>query len=1190
MYINTKMFTPKRLNHDSKHMCNVLDVTMKIIIVLALSCYAYGVIAQDLDARLLSNRLKEIKQSIGIDYLQEEFNKLPFTTKTGNGTKLLADIQDKLAASLVGFTNVLDAVKDEVFQNENKFTTQATLPKCCDKTGTYVYDPKFRKEVDFSTACVTISPSSTSDAKYPHNTISDIMKTQYNQNKNVLWQHYGTLEGVSIIYPSTYWNDCYNYDPRFRSAFAATASPKDKDVVILIDSSSSMKQTSGVTSKSKMSIAKEAARTVIETLNPNDRVAVVSFSSGVTVPTGDSNHDCYKDTLSFASKTNIDKLQEFVSLYIQESNTGNSNFENVLVKAFSYLGSTNNNVDVSTRDQVILLLTDGGSNEGRDPREVISDENAKLLNRVIVFTYLLGPGATNEMKQQLREMATQVKSNSSYGNIREGLFTYVDQNQHASLSMEMATFYVKLRSGQINTNPVYSIPYVDPFSERGLITSMCKTVYGTSGNMQGVSCTDVKLSELLKEVEYFEEGNSSYGFMIDNTGRALIHPLLPEPAFVEINEDPVLVDITSLERTSGTADIIHSMKRGESDKKTLPNVYFTLPRGRLVNEGSRYLYLQATYFWGPVQNTKFYLCIVLGEETHTVISEADFDISNSELENVFLYHNRSLASDGQPNCRFNYRKVTLAQSAIKFTPSAFSNPFQYIDETETAQDVREYTDYLTRKSFQNPGFNDDVRATVWATHKAEMFWKQQFESQLAWKYIGTKAGVIRVYPAVSLTKSYDHEKRTWWRETTSHPGMIYITSPYRDAWGSGILLTLAHTIYKRDSNQVTAVVGTDFPLQYFSYFIDNIYPVCTTKDFKCMIIDDSGFLVIHQAFKETTDPEYFDDPKHITILEPSIADAMKQYGVFNSLTCEDLSTKKELKSFRVTLPAGRSTGLSFDQTDDKFELRPVMDTNIFILRIAKGSILDGTTSSACTCDSNVQPDFRECNNNCNCICYTPIVYNVCTNVYTTTIADSSLPCSARLLDKSGISVNEDLTGLQSCFDPKCNEKKSKKDCYSEFQCSWCEFTFRGDIIPEPCCRIKGECSFGKTKDSNSDICDASQNDVLPKEAEGPSTGAIVGGTIGGLLAVILIVGGVIFLLRYLHINDNCDKEDPYLDAIPDHLDLHSAQNYGFESNGHFNPSSTTSNFSSGSLSNGGGLRHSSISVVSDESRYDKPTE
>ncbi|VDI64280.1 Hypothetical predicted protein [Mytilus galloprovincialis] len=713
---------------------------------------------------------------------------------------------------------------------------------------------------------------------------------------------------------------------------------------------------------------------------------------------------------------------------------------------------------------------------------------------------------------------------------------------------------------------------------------MCKTVHRYSGAMQGVSCTDVKISELFKEVEYFEERSSSYGFMIDNTGRALIHPLLPEPAFVEINEDPVLVDITSLERTSGTANIINSMKRGESGKKTLPNVYFTLPRGRLVNEGSRYLQYQATFFWGPVQNTRFYLCIVLREETHTVISEADFDISNSEMNNVFLYHNRSLTSDSQPKCRFNSRKVTLAQSAVKFTPSAFSNPFQYIDETETELDVREYTAYLTRKKDQNPGFNDDVRATVWATYKAEQFWKQQPESHLAWRFIGTKAGVFRVYPAVSLTKSYDHEKRTWWRETTSHPGMIYITSPYQDAWGSGILLTLTHTIFKRGSNQVTAVVGADFPLQYFSYFIDNIYPMCTTKDFKCMIIDDSGFLVIHQAFKETTDPKYFDDPKHITILEPAIADEMKKYGVLNPLTCKDLSTNKELQSFRVTLPAGRSTGLSFDQTNNKFELKPVMDTNIFILRIEKGSILDGTTSSACKCDSNVQPDFRECNNNCNCICYTPIVYNVCTNVYTTTSADSSLPCSARLLDKSGISINENLTGLQSCFDPKCNEKTTKKDCYSEFQCSWCEFTFRGEIIPEPCCRIKGECSFGKTKDSNSNICDASHTETPSEEAEGRSTDVVAGGVIGGLLAVVLIVGGVIFLLRYLYIKDNCDKEDPYLYAIPDHIDLRSAQN---ETNGQFNPTFTTSNFSSGSVSNG---VHSYISVVSDKSRYDRPTE
>jgi len=36
-----------------------------------------------------------------------------------------------------------------------------------------------------------------------------------------------------------------------------------------------------------------------------------------------------------------------------------------------------------------------------------------------------------------------------------------------------------------------------------------------------------------------------------------------------------------------------------------------------------------------------------------------------------------------------------------------------------------------------------------------------------------------------------------WRQTTSHPGMIYITRPYLDAWGSGVLITMGHTIHKK---------------------------------------------------------------------------------------------------------------------------------------------------------------------------------------------------------------------------------------------------------------------------------------------------------------------------------------------------------------------------------------------------------
>ena len=67
----------------------------------------------------------------------------------------------------------------------------------------------------------------------------------------------------------------------FRSAFAATTSPRNKDIVIMIDSSSSMTLQSGVTNKIKFVLVKEAARIVIQTLNPNDRVCKYYFWQSV---------------------------------------------------------------------------------------------------------------------------------------------------------------------------------------------------------------------------------------------------------------------------------------------------------------------------------------------------------------------------------------------------------------------------------------------------------------------------------------------------------------------------------------------------------------------------------------------------------------------------------------------------------------------------------------------------------------------------------------------------------------------------------------------------------------------------------------------------------------------------------------------------------------------------------------------
>jgi len=45
------------------------------------------------------------------------------------------------------------------------------------------------------------------------------------------------------------------------------------------------------------------------------------------------------------------------------------------------------------------------------------------------------------------------------------------------------------------------------------------------------------------------------------------------------------------------------------------------------------------------------------------------------------------------------------------------------------------------------------------------------------------------------------------------------------------------------------------------------------------------------------------------------------------------------------------------------------------------------------------------------------------------------------------------------------------DCFSEAECGWCEFTDEGSELNPKCCRLKEDCSFGKTTSANRDTCD-----------------------------------------------------------------------------------------------------------------------
>ena len=80
-----------------------------------------------------------------------------------------------------------------------------------------------------------------------------------------------------------------------------------------------------------------------------------------------------------------------------------------------------------------------------------------------------------------------------------------------------------------------------------------------SGKLVGIVCSDVSGDDLFNDVAYFQQGELSYAFLVDQQGRIMMHPLYPRPA--SPSDDPVFVKMTDLERAPETKEILKEMLR-----------------------------------------------------------------------------------------------------------------------------------------------------------------------------------------------------------------------------------------------------------------------------------------------------------------------------------------------------------------------------------------------------------------------------------------------------------------------------------------------------------------------------------------------------------------------------------------------------------------------------------------------------
>ncbi|KAK3730520.1 hypothetical protein QZH41_005735 [Actinostola sp. cb2023] len=342
-----------------------------------------------------------------------------------------------------------------------------------------------------------------------------------------------------------------------------TASPVGKNIVIVLDTSTSMAAPVTIATKTStiLAVAKAAVNSVLNTLLRKDQVGVVLFSTKVLLP--GNNGTCYSEGLASASTFNVNHLKKFIN---GAKARGGTHYRKGFEAAFRLLENSAFTKASLRLQSVILFLTDGPPSDIKNT-VIQSLRKHKSLwkqarRKLAVLTY--GIGSNIKMKKFLKRLS---KETGTIDNHVENV---------ADIQAQLTSYYKHVHQAHANMAYTVSPPYVDAWGLGVLITVAMPCT--RDGLLKGVAGIDITMPDLLSEIQYFNQaGPNSYAFIAHQNGNVLSHPLMPAPETV--TKDPSLIHILSLERANGFEKLFEQMMSVRYLKaKTYPNqLMFTTP-------------------------------------------------------------------------------------------------------------------------------------------------------------------------------------------------------------------------------------------------------------------------------------------------------------------------------------------------------------------------------------------------------------------------------------------------------------------------------------------------------------------------------------------------------------------------------------------------------------------------------------
>ena len=222
---------------------------------------------------------------------------------------------------------------------------------------------------------------------------------------------------------------------------AATAGAKN--VILILDVSGSM-------SGSGISLAKDAATSVVNTLSNSDFVGVVKFESTASY--------VYSHKILRGTQETKDALNDRINGLKAQ---GGTNYELGFRYAMNMLSSAEEDEfgpPCPDATNIVLFLTDGHPNEGTANSEGLKQLIDNYGRDIILFTYALGPSTATGILQELS------CANSGI------MFEIRDSSSSSQLATKMKNYYSYIAKGLTIEKPVWTEPYYDAFGLGRMVT------------------------------------------------------------------------------------------------------------------------------------------------------------------------------------------------------------------------------------------------------------------------------------------------------------------------------------------------------------------------------------------------------------------------------------------------------------------------------------------------------------------------------------------------------------------------------------------------------------------------------------------------------------------------------------------------------------------------------------------------